>query len=93
MKLYLLILMAVNFGSAVLFMFIFNYMLFATPNHGVWLYESNPYILTGEAITSTIFVSLTAALAIKEVHKIFRPLALSSVSNRQITQPHPDESC
>ncbi len=69
MKLYLLVLMAANFGSAVFCMFTLNYMLFATPNHGLWMYESNKYILMGEATSSIIFVSLTVAFVIKEAFK------------------------
>ena len=74
MKLYLLVLMAANFGSAVFCMFTLNYMLFATPNHGLWMYESNKYVLTGEAISSIIFVSLTVTFVIREALKKYRTL-------------------
>ncbi len=80
MKLYLLFLMAANFGSAVFCMFTLNYMLFATPNHGLWIYESNMYILIGEAISSIILVSLTVILVVRETLKKYRTLP-SPVSN------------
>jgi hypothetical protein len=82
MKLHLLVLMAANFGSAVFCMFTLNYMLYGTPNHALWVYESNKYILTAEATLSVIFVTLTIAFVIKEALKKSRVLPSSSLSNR-----------
>ena len=81
MKLYLLVLMAANFGSALFCMFTLNYMLFATPNHALWVYESNKYILTAEATSSIIFVSLTIVLVIREAFEKYRALPSSSLAN------------
>jgi hypothetical protein len=82
MKLHLLILMAGNFGCAVFCMFTLNYMLYATPNHGLWMYESNKYILTAEAISSILFVTLTIAFVIKEALQKYRAIPSSGLGNQ-----------
>jgi hypothetical protein len=82
MKLHLLILMAANFGCAVFCMFTLNYMLYATPNHGLWMYESNNYILTAEAALSILFVTLTIAFVIKEAFQKYRAIPSPSFDNQ-----------